>query len=161
LFTILAWYDVQYIYELTRVHNLTCSLSIFVAVAELPTQPFLVLYCHFSISSSNVTYYGCATEIVPICIPKVPVMFYSMIFSIKHSRVEGKTASFHRFCYLTSLILEVEQNKAIWPWSYTHADVLKQADIIAVHLMYLVWISSGMRFTIFLSPIRHMLEKCL
>jgi hypothetical protein len=45
---------------------LTCSLLVFVVVAELLAQSFLVLYCHFSLASSNVTYYGYITEVVPI-----------------------------------------------------------------------------------------------
>lgn len=42
-----------------RSHSqlLTHLLPVLFGVAELSSQPLLVLYCHFSISSSNVTFY--------------------------------------------------------------------------------------------------------
>jgi hypothetical protein len=51
------------------------SLPLIVGMAELLAQPFLVLYCHFSVSSSAVAYYGYNTEIVPICIWEALVIF--------------------------------------------------------------------------------------
>jgi hypothetical protein len=44
------------------------------------------------------------TEIVPIYMSKALVMSWSVTFSVTHSRVEGKTTSFHSFSYLATLI---------------------------------------------------------
>jgi hypothetical protein len=84
---------IMYIPE--KVQLSTHPLPELLEVAELPAQPLLVLYCHFSASSSDVTYYGYTTEIVPMCISKALVMFWSVIFSVPHSRVETKTTPFH------------------------------------------------------------------
>lgn len=65
---------------------------------------FLVLYCHSSISASNVTYCGYITEIGFICIPKELEMFQRVIFNVTQSRVEGKTISFHWFSYLIIVV---------------------------------------------------------
>jgi hypothetical protein len=72
---IVVWL-LQYMCDLDPTENkLTHSLPVFVEVAEMLAQTFLVLHCYFSVSSSNATYYGYTTEIVPVCISKTLVMF--------------------------------------------------------------------------------------
>jgi hypothetical protein len=44
------------LFMIRHKYQLTRSLPVFVGVAKLPAQPFLELYCHFSVSPSNVTY---------------------------------------------------------------------------------------------------------
>jgi hypothetical protein len=79
----------------SSILGLTHSLSVLVGVAELLAQPFLVLYCHFSVSFSNLAYYEYTTKLVPIYVSKALVMLQSVIFSVTHSRVKEKTTSFH------------------------------------------------------------------
>jgi hypothetical protein len=59
-------------YTYPNINTFTTSTC---GVAELPAQPFFVLYCHFSVSSSSVTYYGYTIEIVCVGISKAVVMF--------------------------------------------------------------------------------------
>jgi uncharacterized membrane protein len=55
---------------------LTCSLPVLVGMAELLAQTLLITFCHFSVSYSNVTYYGYTTDTVPMfTISRVLVMF--------------------------------------------------------------------------------------
>jgi hypothetical protein len=103
---------------------LMLSLPVCVGVAELLAQPFFVLYFHFTVSSSNVTYHRYTTEIGSTCISAALHMFSSVVLSVAHSKVEGKTALFHGLSYPTTDIyrsfdkIKLSDDGCIWVQMY-------------------------------------------
>jgi hypothetical protein len=53
-------------------------------MAVLQAQELFSIILSLAVSSTNVSYYGCTTEIVTMRISVTVVMFWSVMFSVTH-----------------------------------------------------------------------------